>query len=200
MFQKFVSISLVVFLTTLWVKGSVCSQELDWDSLNRGQIIVEDATNIQDVHGLRAYFIVEASAERVWDVLTDYENFAEVFKGIDKVTVLSENKHGAKVEFWVSVIFKKSHYVLHRKYEKPNELLTWKRASGDLKVIEGSWEIKTLPDSENVMLIYSSFVDIGGIIPTRLVRWHAKREVSNMAERLRSWLVFNSVVSPKRNP
>ena len=200
MTQKFVTISLIVFLTTLCVKGFVYSQELDWNSLNQGKIIVEDATNMQGVHGLRAYFIVEASAERIWDVLTDYENFAEIFKGVDKITVLSENKHGAKVEFWVSLIIKKSHYVLHRKYEKPNELLTWKRASGDLKVIEGSWEIKTLPDSENVMLIYSSFVDIGGIIPTRLVRWHAKREVSNMAEQLRSWLDLIPVVSPKRTP
>jgi hypothetical protein len=66
--------------------------------------------------------------------------------------------------------------------------LTWTRVAGDLKRVEGSWEIRETPRPDAQMLVYELYVDIGGIMPAALVRVEAMRRTREMGERLRSWI------------
>jgi hypothetical protein len=54
--------------------------------------------------------------------------------------------------------------------------------------MEGSWEIHETPRSDVHMLVYESYIDIGGVIPKALVRMEARRKVREMGERLRNWI------------
>jgi len=78
--------------------------------------------------------------------------------------------------------------VLYRHYDEPGRRLTWTRVAGDLKRLEGSWEIRETPRPDVQMLVYELYVDIGGIMPGALVRAEAMRRTREMSERLRSWI------------
>src|SRR5262249_42217274 len=138
--------------------------------------------------GLRASFTVAASRERIWAVLIDYANFPQIFPDITKLRVLAQDQDGAQVEFWVNAIIAQYHYVLYRRYDEPGRRLTWTRLAGDLKRIEGSWEIRDTPQPDVHLLVYESYVDIGGIIPKALVRLEATRKLREMGPRLRNWI------------
>jgi hypothetical protein len=160
----------------------------DWEALLAGEVLVEAIEGSEGLPGLRALFTVAASRERIWAVLRDYGHFSQIFAGIDTIQVLAEDTHGAIVAFWVDAILKKYHYVLYRHYEKPGWRLTWRRLSGDLERIEGSWDIRDTPHAGVHLLVYESYVKVGGIIPTPLVRLGAMQKARDMGQRLRQWI------------
>ena len=161
---------------------------VDWDTLLAGEVVVETVQHPDGFSGLRASFTVAAAQERIWAVLVDYENFPKLFPDIQKMRVLTQDQYGAQVEFWINAIVAHYHYVLSRRYDEPGRRLTWTQIAGDLKRIEGSWEIRDTPRPGVHLLVYESYVDIGGAIPTALVRLEATRKIREMGERLRHWI------------
>ena len=172
----------------LLTPGTTVAGSVDWNALFAGDVAVEAVKHPDGISGLRASFAISASRERIWTVLLDYANFPKIFHGIHTMRVLAHDQQGARVEYWVNAILSKYHYVLYRRYDEPGRRLTWTRIAGDLKRMEGSWEIRDTPRADVQMLVYESYVDIGGIIPVALVRVEAMRRVREMGERLRSWI------------
>jgi hypothetical protein len=170
-------------ITTSAVAGSV-----DWTALFAGQVVLETVERPDGLPGLRASFVVGAPRERIWTVLLDYAHFPKIFPDIHAMRVLTHDQQGAQVEYWVKVLVSKYHYVLYRRYDEPGRRLTWTRVAGDLKRIEGSWEIYDTPRSDVQMLVYESYIDIGGVVPKVLVRAEAMRKARAMSERLRHWI------------
>ena len=83
---KFIWISL-----PLLVLYAFCAQgknEIDWDALNRGEIIVEEVRTESGIPGVRAFFIVHASRKTIWSTIIDYDNFPKFFNCIDKMEVV----------------------------------------------------------------------------------------------------------------
>ena len=181
---------LVILITLMSFSAGLDAQEdaYDWEALNRGEVTVESVTNDSGIPGVRAVFLVTASRERVWETLLDYENFPVFFEGIDRMKVLDEDDQGAHVEFWIDAVLKKLHYVLYRDYADPGRRLNWKRVSGDLKDIQGSWSIMETPFPGKLMLVYDSYVEINFPIVTRIVRFGAMGKAEKMAHKLRQWL------------
>jgi hypothetical protein len=131
---------------------------------------------------------VAASRERIWSVLVDYEHFLQIFPALSKLRILSQDAQGARIEYWADVAFLSLHYVLYRHYIEPGRRLTWTRVAGDLKRIEGFWEIRDTPRPGVHLLVYESYVQVGGLIPATLVRQSALRKTRDMGERLRAWI------------
>jgi hypothetical protein len=179
---------LIILILAILYSALADDANIDWSKIFDGDVIVEAVQNREGIPGVRALFVVSASRERIWGVLLDYDNFSEIFAGIDKIKVLEQDEHGAHVEFWIDAILKNYHYVLYRHYEKRGRRLTWKQISGDLKSIEGSWEIRDTSRSGIHLLVYESYVEVAGVIPTSLVRWTAMRKAHEMGERLRHWI------------
>ena len=180
--------TVLLIVGALLASGPAMAGSVDWDTLFAGQVVVEAVQHPDGFSGLRASFTVTAPRERIWAVLTDYTSFREIFPDIQKMHVLAQDQHGAQVEYWVNAVVTKYHYVLHRRYDEPGRRLTWTQIAGDLKRIEGGWEIRDTPRPDVYMLIYESYVDIGGVIPTALVRLEAARKTRQMSERLRNWI------------
>jgi ribosome-associated toxin RatA of RatAB toxin-antitoxin module len=160
----------------------------DWAVLFAGDVVVEAVKRPDGIPGLRASFAVAAPRERIWAVLLDYANFPKIFPDIHALRVLTHDPQGDQVEYWVNAVVSKYHYVLYRHYDDPGRRLTWTRVAGDLKRMEGSWEIHDTPRSDVQMLVYESYIDIGGVVPKALVRMEAMRKAREMGERLRSWI------------
>ena len=178
----------------LWVigipvlAGSAAELAVDWPRVLGGEVIVEPVETNDGVPGVRAVFAVVAPRERIWAVLLDYDNFPKIFEGISKMQVLSQDEGGAVIEYWIDAVVRDYHYVLSRVYEAPGRRVTWKRTAGDLERIEGSWEILDTPRPGVHLLVYESFVKVGGVVPSRVVRWRAMARARDMGERLRSWI------------
>jgi len=160
----------------------------DITAIMKGKIIVEKSTDSNGVPGLVAAFSVASTRETIWNAFVDYENFTRIFDGIDKLEVLEQDEKGALVEFWVDAVLSDLDYTLYRKYDKPGYKLTWKRTAGDLKVIEGGWEILDSPVDGQYIVVYSSYVEVGRIVPATLVRWGAMRKAEGMCKRLKKWI------------
>jgi len=161
---------------------------VDWSTLLAGEVVVETVQHPDGFSGVRASFTVAVGRERIWAVLTDYASFPQLFPDIHKMRVLAQDQDGARVEFWINVMLARYHYVLYRRYEAPGRRLTWTRMAGDLKRIEGSWEIHDTPRPDVHLLVYESYVDLGGVLPRALVRSEAKRKAREMSEHLRHWI------------
>jgi len=149
---------------------------------------IEDVINDKGVKGLRATFQLNASREAIWDLLTDYDRFTETFTGIRSLKVISEDDQGARVRFKIKVTFLSFDYTLQRDYVRPYELITWHRTGGDFRHLSGSWGIIPGPAEGIQEVIYESFVDVGFLIPTALVRDGAARELEKTVTRMRARL------------
>jgi ribosome-associated toxin RatA of RatAB toxin-antitoxin module len=178
----------LVTLSFWFCPSGAAEVEVNWKALFDGKVLVEAVDNDEGIPGLKALFTVSASNERIWAVLLDYDNFPKIFKGIMDMRVIWEKPSGALIEFKIDAVLKNYKYTLYRHYEKKNIRITWRRVSGDMKRIEGSWQILDTPHHGIKLLIYESFVKVGGIIPTRLVRWGAKGKAREMGVRLRNWI------------
>src|SRR4029450_11379748 len=128
----------------------------DWAALFAGDVVVEAVKRPDGVPGLRASFAVAAPPERIRAVPPDYAISPKIFPDIRDMRVLTHDQHGAEVEYWVNAVVSKYHYVLYRHYDEPGRRLTWTRVAGDLKRMEGSWEICDTPRSDVQMLVYES--------------------------------------------
>ena len=182
-------IPVVLILLILWVHAVASqSSQLKWEELDQGEVIVEEVETASGIPGVRATFLVKASREDIWTTLLDYNNFPNLFEGIDRMQVLEEDQHGARIEFWVDAVLTDLHYILYRNYVEPGYRLTWRRVSGDLKQIQGSWDILDTDNAERKILVYESYVDIGFSIVTWIIRQGAKDRAEKMGHRLRDWL------------
>ena len=185
--MKFIT-TICLAVVSLSVLADDKVQKDDWASLLSGEVIIEAVENSAGIPGVRALFVVTAPRQKIWQTLQDYDNFPRIFNGIDKLQVLEENQNGAHVEFWIDAVVKKLHYVLYRKYSVEGVRLDWKRESGDLKSIQGSWRIEETTMPNKKLVIYESYVDIGYSVITWAIRLGAKSKARKMAHRLRQWL------------
>lgn len=151
-------------------------------------IIIEDVTSDQGVHGLRATFYLKASRDAIWALLTDYDRFKETFKGIRRIKILDEHERGARVRYTIKAWILSFEYTLQRDYVRPYELITWRRTGGDFRVISGAWMILPGPREDLHEIVYESYVDVGFLIPTKLVRNRAAQELEKTIARMRERL------------
>lgn len=181
------------FCDSLWpvviafwlLAGSHPAAADELERLKAGEVIVDPIENDHGVRGVRASFMVKASREAIWSRLIDYPRFQETFEGIERMRVLKENDKGADVEFWVDAVLTKLHYVLHREYAEPGRRLTWKRISGDLDDIQGSWRILDTDEDSRKLLVYESYVAIGFAVANWAIQQGAMRKARKMGIRFR---------------
>ena len=177
---------IILFLYSPITQGQ--NSEINWNALNRDKIIVEEITSSSGIPGVRVFFVVQGTRKAIWETLLDYENFPYIFQGIIKMKVLEQDSNGAQVEFWVDAVLMDLHYILFRDYAEPGYRLTWQQVAGDLSDIQGSWQILDTDDIDKKLMIYESYVDIGFLPVTWLIRLGAKRKAVEMGHRMRAWI------------
>ena len=151
-------------------------------------ILIEDVTSDQGVHGLRATFHLQASREAIWALLTDYDRFKETFRGLRHIEIIEEDERGARVRYTIKAWVLSFAYTLQRDYVRPYELITWRRTGGDFRVISGAWMILPGPREDLHEIVYESYVDVGFLVPTALVRNRAAKELEKTIARMRTRL------------
>jgi len=143
------------------------------NSSNADDIVTKVIEKKNGVKGVMAQFDVSVSKERIWAMLTDHENITRISPNVNKIKVISEDKKGAFIEYWLDTKIMETNYVLHYYYTKKYYLLKWTRSSGDMKSINGSWQIKPL-SKNRVRLTYTCYVVADGAF-ARVSNWIIER-------------------------
>lgn len=147
---------------------------------------VEALTAADDTKGLRATFLVHAPPGVVLETLWDVRRFRQIFPDIERLEVLAEQASSIDVRFTVDAVLAKARYTLHREIDRAARTVRWRSTGGDVKHIEGSWQVTATDDPMTSRITYTSFVDVGYAVPSGLVRDTALNKVDQMAVRVRA--------------
>ena len=100
--------------------------------------------------------ITQGNSEKAWEVLTDYDNFANFLPNIasSKIIRASENvKVFEQINIVDLLIIEKQFTVKIEATETYPRLVNFKFVEGELGHLQGTWEIKTLPDAQ-VLIVH----------------------------------------------
>ena len=109
---------------------------------------------------------VECSAEDVYDVVTDFENYPKWVTGLKKIKVLEtfeDSGRGKVVEFFVGAMGLSVSYTLSYTVDEPKQV-DWISIAGGIKSIVGQYKITPAADGKTLVQ-YTLDVDAGFGIP-----------------------------------
>jgi ribosome-associated toxin RatA of RatAB toxin-antitoxin module len=142
----------------LLLKGGDFSSLKNYLSL--GEIIVVENEKKNGREFVQAIVLVNAPAERVYDVITDFEKYPDVFSDVKRVEIIDKTPDTITARFHLksdlAIIPVKISYTI-KYYLKKNEV-TWDYIEGDLAYSEGFW--KLYPEGDKTIVIYRLSFDI----------------------------------------
>jgi ribosome-associated toxin RatA of RatAB toxin-antitoxin module len=148
---------------------------------------VEKLGGADGVQGLRATFLVRAAPDAVLQALWDVRRFRSVFPDIESVHLERERGDSSTdVRFVVSVALAKVSYTLRRDLARATRTITWQSIAGDLRSVRGSWAIQAASEPGVSRVVYTSFVDVGPLVPTAWLRDLALARANQLADRVRA--------------
>ena len=102
--------------------------------------------------------IMQASADKIYQVLKDFESYPEFMDGVSSVSIVSEDGDTTRVQYNLNLI-KKITYTLDITCQE-NQSLKWQFVEGDLfSINNGSWTLKDQGDG-STEVTYQVEVDI----------------------------------------
>lgn len=123
---------------------------------------------------------IDAPAERVLEVLHDFESYPQWARSIKEATVLERDDSGraSTVEFHVAPgLLPQVRYIL--RYDYSENSLAWDYVEGDLKDIRGSYTVA--PQGEQSDVTYHLAIDPGKLPLPGFVKARAAREITRVA-------------------
>ena len=159
--------------------------------VNKGEIVIEDNVKSSKSGSVKMSFTVDASPEKVWDLLVHYEKWTSFMPDLEKI-IIKETKANyaivyvkAKAPLGLDIS-----YTLKRIYTKKDYLITWTMLEGKAKEVEGSWKIIPLNDNKS-KVIYTNYVDLGYMVSPKIVSMITRNKLPNLANGIKNYLAKN---------
>ena len=130
---------------------------------------------------------VKASPDKVWQVLSDYDNASRVFPQMKKCKLLQDHGHSKLVKHVISPsgLPGSYEYTVEVKENAPHSM-EWHRVSGAFKQVDGYWKLEPLDGGRTTLVTYASHVDGGIFIPQALVRRQCKIDMPGVLNTLKT--------------
>ena len=158
-----------------------------------------EALQESGVDGVRSSFGVEGDMPVVLDALWDVQKLIVLSPDVESVDVVARRLNQVDVRFRVSAFFTRVEYTLRRTLI-PGARISWVSIAGDVKSIRGSWTVRPGPRPHTTRVVYTSFVDIGGVVPSALVRDVVKGKLAALTDRVRNVAAGAATTSPAPPP
>jgi ribosome-associated toxin RatA of RatAB toxin-antitoxin module len=136
---------------------------------------------------------VDASPQRVYDVVTDFEHYDAWVSDLKRIEVLLLDADGRalEVEFRAAAFGRSTTYTLHYDYSHAPAQLSWHQIEGDLtETLNGQYRFES--DGDETRVTYDLEVELLVPIPTFIksraayrIQTQALRELKAQAERSR---------------
>lgn len=141
-------------------------------ALERGEPVLREE-QFTDSEGNRVgrgvvYIIIDAEPAKIWDVILDYDRYAEFYPNVHTAKITKREGNDIYVYFELNVlgVLKVKYNVKHTFYPEQNRL-TWemdKTKENDFKETTGFWQIWERADGKS-LVCYSVYVETGRWIP-----------------------------------
>lgn len=133
---------------------------------SRSAPVIDDAPFGRFGRSITARFLVRATPQEAYEVLTDHERMAAYMPMVEEAAVVSRSPGRAVVRFRVRYL----HWfditeVDERTFEPPSRI-RWHATEGPLRVSDGSWTF--IPASGGTLVTYQTDVDPGVPLPSVL--------------------------------
>jgi len=113
--------------------------------------------------GATESIVMEVSPEKIYEIVTDFENYSEFLPEMRQVEVLKKSATAAQARFTIKII-KTVQYTLDYKLT-PNEKVSWSFVEGNLfKDCKGSWRFEEL-EAGVTEATYNVDIDFGRFVP-----------------------------------
>jgi hypothetical protein len=169
--------------------------------LVKGEVIVVLSGLDDGVTGVSGKIYIPVPPEKVWDVLTDYDNHKNFIPKLTDSGLISH--HGNEQVMFQRgktriFLFQKSVYVQMRIRGDYLRRLDFQGIAGDFKVYRGSWMLEDYPKGPGTFLSYESEVKPDFFAPSFVVRFVQKHDFPEVlsAIRVRSEAMANSASGP----
>ena len=107
--------------------------------------------------------VIDASPERVFDVIADYPRYPEFLSEVKSIHTSDRNGNQVDIHYEVDVV-KRIHYTLRMVEERPRSL-RWTFVKGEvMKDNHGSWALEPTPDGRT-RATYTVDVAVGLLVP-----------------------------------
>ncbi len=160
--------------------------------LAAGEVIVQSASTIDPAQpkGLvRAAVRIRASAETIWNVITDCRQTPAFVPGLRRCRQVGRAADGSWEDIEQEVRYAwylpTIHYVFRAHYDRPHRI-ELRLVSGDLKKEEGTWLLKPSPDASATVVEYEMYVEPGFWIPQAIVTRSLRQDVPAALSGLRA--------------
>lgn len=151
--------------------------------LMSGEVFSSAAVNGEGIEGVKVAFVVEASKKDVWNTITDYNHFHIIFGDVH-MKVIDEDRKGARVKASMFIF----NYIIYHRYDVFGERVSWYQESGDLKFVEGSWQIKPTSDPAKQLVLYENYIDAGNSFYNWLAYTGRESRGKSVAKKMRRYV------------
>ena len=136
--------------------------------------------------------LIDASPQRIWEVLTDFDDYPSWAHDLKSVTVVERDDEGRPrdVAFRAAAMGRSTSYTLRYDYDQAPEVLAWRLVKGDItRKLDGSYELRPLDDTPGrTAVTYHLAVDLLVPLPGFVKRRAEARIVHTALRQLRSHL------------
>ena len=124
--------------------------------------------------------VIDAPPDRVFDVIVDYDRYAEFLSEVKEAR--SANRKGNEVDVHYGInLVKRIHYTLHMVEDRPRSV-RWSFVRGELmRDNHGSWTLEHTPDGKT-RATYSIEVGVGPLVPRSIVNALVDQSLPKMLE------------------
>jgi coenzyme Q-binding protein COQ10 len=130
--------------------------------------------------GASRSIVIDAPMEKVFQIITDYEKYAEFLPEARETKVLSRSGNAAKVQYTVEVM-KKIKYTLEMR-ESPPDRVEWSFVEGEfMKDNQGHWKLEPAGEGKT-KATYNIEMRLGALVPKAIVNTLVDKGLPGMLE------------------
>jgi ribosome-associated toxin RatA of RatAB toxin-antitoxin module len=144
---------------------------------------------------------IKASPDKVWQILSDYDNAPKVFPQLKKSKLMQDHGSSKIVKHVLapSGLPGTYEYIVEVKESAPHSL-EWHRVSGAFKQVDGYWKLEPLDGGHTTLVTYASYVDGGFLMPQPLVRRQCRIDMPEVMTTLKAQAEVHSGVQIAGRP
>jgi ribosome-associated toxin RatA of RatAB toxin-antitoxin module len=130
--------------------------------------------------GATRSIVIAAPPEKVFDVITDYDRYAEFLPEVKQARAGQRAGNQVEVEYGVDVV-KRIRYTLRMVEDRPRSI-RWSFVRGEfMRDNRGSWTLEPTPDGKTTAT-YSIEVSVGPLVPRAIVNALVEQSLPKMLE------------------
>jgi coenzyme Q-binding protein COQ10 len=156
------------FVRGTWADGIVRTPTTHADGMIRQLLLTAEGRKI-----VRGALVIDAPIEKVWDVITDYDHFADFMPNIASLHSSVEADGRIKLSGVVTTFAADFPIELHVRHDRASWTTSWDEATGEFAVNKGHWTLEKHGSQgdarDHTLVVYELDIEVKGY-PSPVVR------------------------------